>query len=46
MFQQQQNAPEDDGTYTNGFVSPYQQYQGQIQAIYAQTPSVDLKDVS
>jgi hypothetical protein len=43
---QQQNAPEDDGTYTNGFVSPYQQYQGQIQAIYAQTPSVDLKDSS
>ncbi|CAF1040952.1 unnamed protein product [Rotaria sordida] len=41
---QQQNAPEDDGAYTNGFVSPYQTYQGHIQAIYARAPSADLKD--
>jgi hypothetical protein len=43
---QQHNAPEDDGTYTNGFVSPYHPYPGQLQAIYAQGPSVDLKDSS
>jgi hypothetical protein len=43
---QQQNTTEDDGTYGNGFVSAYQPYPGQIQTIYAQTPSVDLKDSS
>jgi hypothetical protein len=43
---QQQNASEDDGTYTNGYLSPYQQYPGQLQAIYAQAQSVDLKDPS
>jgi hypothetical protein len=37
---------EDDGTYTNGFISSYQSYPGQMQTIYARAPSVDLKDVS
>jgi hypothetical protein len=41
---QQQNPHEDDGTYPNGFVSPYQPYPGAIQTIYARAPSVDLKD--
>ncbi|CAM2719772.1 unnamed protein product [Rotaria socialis] len=41
---QQQNIPEDDGTYANSFVSAYQPYPGHMQAIYARAPSVDLKD--
>jgi hypothetical protein len=43
---QQQNASEDDGTYANSYISPYQPYPGQFQAIYTQAPSVDLKDSS
>ena len=47
FFQQQQTPHEDDGTYANGFVSPYQPYPGApIQTIYARAPSVDLKDVN
>ncbi|CAF1240533.1 unnamed protein product [Rotaria magnacalcarata] len=41
---QQQNVPEDDGTYANSFVSAYQPYPGHMQTIYARAPSVDLKD--
>ncbi|CAF1381454.1 unnamed protein product [Adineta steineri] len=43
---QQQNQSEDDGAYTNGYIPSYQPYPGQIQTIYTQAPSVDLKDSS
>ncbi|CAF5193327.1 unnamed protein product, partial [Rotaria magnacalcarata] len=44
---QQQNVHDDDAAYANGYVSSYQAYPGAaIQTIYAQAPSMDLKDSS
>ncbi|UJR15418.1 hypothetical protein I4U23_002364 [Adineta vaga] len=43
---QHQNHPEEDGTYNNNYVQSYQPYSGQIQTIYTQPPSVEVKDSS
>ncbi|CAF0995851.1 unnamed protein product [Adineta ricciae] len=41
---QHQNYSEEDGTYNSNYVQSYQPYSGQIQTIYTQPTSIDLKD--